>query len=83
MEAIQETRAACSSKAATNSTKKTPKERSTPNTSADWKNADSTTIQPQPPSGGPALRAIERARGCKRAPRPRLALGTQRASEAA
>ncbi|XP_070084186.1 monocarboxylate transporter 11 isoform X1 [Equus caballus] len=58
MEAIQETRAACSSNAATNSTKKTPKERSTPNTSADWKNAESTTIHPQPPSGGSDLRAI-------------------------
>lgn len=58
MEAIQETLAACSSNAATNSTKKTPKERSTPNTSADWKNAESTTIHPQPPSGGSALRAI-------------------------
>lgn len=58
MEAIQETLAACSSNAATNSTKKTPKERSTPNTSAAWKNAESTTIHPQPPSGGSALRAI-------------------------
>lgn len=58
MEAIQDTRAACSSNASTNSTKKTPKERSTPNTSADWKNAESTTIHPQPPSGGSALSAI-------------------------
>lgn len=63
MEAIQETRAACSSNAATNSTKKTPKERSTPNTSADWKNAESTTIHPQPPSGGSALCAIREATG--------------------
>lgn len=71
MEAIQETLAACSSNAATNSTKKTPKERSTPNTSADWMNADSTTIHPQPPSGGSALRAMREGTKPLQPPRAR------------